>query len=87
MNTSPSPIERAYRARATISWLNARDKHTGYLPGTRNTLDDLALGYRSFLNAPWCEIAVDVPSLLTDSDFLGYVYSHMTRQVDAYNLV
>lgn len=64
-------LAKAIRNAAIITWLK-RGSDGRLLPGTRNTLADLAQGYASWLGAPLDE--VKTPNLLTDSDFLDWVW-------------
>ena len=74
MNPGPS-ISKALRNKAIIEWLMFPLSNATHpeLPGTRNTLLDLASGYASFLGCDLSEVLVAGNEWLCDSDFLDFI--------------
>ena len=78
--TGPS-IDRALRNKAIIEWLTTPIRMASpLLPGTRNTLMDLALGYSSYLGCPLDE----VDPLYPDSDYLDFLWKRYDRPIRQY---
>ena len=72
--TGPS-IDRALRNKAIIEWVTYPILHPGHptLPGTRNTLPELAAGYASFLGCNLSEVMIGGDEWLFDSDLLDFI--------------
>lgn len=73
------PIQRACRNASIISWLNTvNHSMVTPLPGCRNTLRDMQLGYASYLGG----IPVDeVDPLWFDPGYLDWIYVRYSKVI------